>query len=228
MTAQAPHQQPGLRFGLLGVPVRIDPTFLLVGLFAAQRISGPTGWQGAASWIVAILLGVLVHEFGHALTFRAFGREPVVTLYALGGLTSARGGLTVARNLIVSLAGPLTGMAFGGVVWFAARQGIWPTDQLFLFVLQQDLVFISFVWGLANLLPMHPLDGGQAFESILRLAGAKRPVRTTSLVSLIIAVAVGVWALTVNSLFIVLFVGWLGMSNWRRFQAANAAEGRAA
>lgn len=227
MSHTAAPQQPGLRFGLFGIPVKVDPTFLLVGLFAAQRISGPTGWQGFASWILAVFIGVLVHEFGHALTFRAFGRQPVVTLYALGGLTAARGGLTVLRSLAVSLAGPFAGIAFGGAVWWAAGNGIWPTDALFPAVLADDLIFISLVWGIANLAPLHPLDGGQALESVLRLTGAKRPVRTTSLVSLLTAAAIILWALTVNSIFIVLFVAWMSMANWRRFQAANAEEGRA-
>ncbi len=214
----------GLAFSLAGVPVRIDPTFLLVVLFAAQRIGGPTGWQGAASWVVAILVGVLVHELGHAFAFRAFGRRPVVVLYALGGLTSARGGLTVARDLAVSLAGPALGMVLGGAVWWAQQVGAWPDDGLFLWVLGRDLVFVSVFWGLVNLLPLHPLDGGQAFESVLRLLRVRRAVTVTSIVSLAVAVGAGLWAVLASEFFVLLLVGWIGTTNWRRLQAARAVE----
>lgn len=217
---------PGLSFRLFGVPVRIDPTFLLVALFAAQRIGGPTGWTGAASWVLAILVGVLVHELGHAFAFRAFDRKPQVTLYALGGLTSARGGLAVGRSLAVSLAGPIAGLAFGGLVWWARDVGLWPTDSLLGFVLARDLLFICIAWGLVNLLPLHPLDGGQAFEAVLRLFGAQPPkaARVTSVVSLVVAVGAGLWAILLNEFFLVLLVGWLSMSNWRRLQAVRSHE----
>lgn len=209
----------GLRFSLAGVPVRIDPTFLLVVLFAAQRLAGPTGPAGAASWVVAVLVGVLVHELGHAAAFRTFGHRPVVTLYALGGMTSAPGRLTVARSLVVSLAGPVAGLALGGLVWQAARSGVWPDASTFAFVLQRDLVYVSVVWGLANLLPLHPLDGGQALEAILRLAGSPRPVRTTSVVSLVVAAAAACWALLANEFFVLLLVAWLANANWQRLRS---------
>lgn len=212
--------QAGPTFGLFGVPVRIDPSFfIIVGLFAAQRLGGFTGWQGFASWFVAVFLSLLVHEFGHAVAFRRFGLQPAITLYAMGGLTSAHGRMSWGRSLAASLAGPFTGLAFGGLVWLAVDAGLWRPGSLFEAVLYDDLLYVNILWGIVNLLPIHPLDGGQSLEAILHLSKVQRAPQKVSITSMVVAAAGATFGLYVNSFFLVLIAGWLGWTNWKRLEA---------
>lgn len=75
-----------LNFQVLGFPVRVHPLFWLVGLLL--------GFQGGSQdvgihlliWFVALFTSILVHELGHALMIRRFGRPAHIVLYAMGGL----------------------------------------------------------------------------------------------------------------------------------------------
>ena len=95
LLAEPPRTAYDLHFRLLGIPVRITPFFwvasVLLGWNLAQGFSAQS--QGELSvgvaliiWTLAVLLSILVHEFGHALAFRLFGVESDVVLYHFGGL----------------------------------------------------------------------------------------------------------------------------------------------
>ena len=84
--AEPPRTPWDLNFQVLGFPVRIHPLFWLVGL-----LLGYSGGDGNAGihlliWFVALFVSILVHELGHALMIRRFGRDAHIVLYAMGGL----------------------------------------------------------------------------------------------------------------------------------------------
>ena len=70
-----------------------------------------------AGWVAIMFAGVLMHELGHALTARAFGQRPFITLHGLGGLTTwrATGAMSPGRRLLIAAAGPSVGIAIGVV-----------------------------------------------------------------------------------------------------------------
>src|ERR1019366_2638913 len=73
-----------------GTVVRVHLTFLLflAWIFAASYASGgaATAWNSVA-FVVLLFLCVLLHEFGHIFTARAFGvPAPYVTLLPIGGV----------------------------------------------------------------------------------------------------------------------------------------------
>ena len=124
LLAEPSPSQLDLHFSLLGIPVRITPWFWLtaaiLGWNVAQELSGPQGIgisMGAALliWTAAVLISITVHEFGHALTFRAFGVASHVVLYQFGGLavpevtfgSYGRGqGENPWKQILISMAGP--------------------------------------------------------------------------------------------------------------------------
>ena len=110
------------------------------------------------TWVVVAGLAVLIHELGHAFAYRAFGVQPRIVLSAVFGLTFGDE-LPPTRSLVVSLAGPATGIALG-LVSIGLAVVIGPGDGHALVV--EDLAFVGFGWALLNLLPIQPLDGGQA------------------------------------------------------------------
>lgn len=205
-----------------------------MGLFGLQRaaFSGGLNWPLALEWVGLVFMGILVHELGHAVAFRHFGKKPEVTLYAMGGLTSARGQLSPGRRLITTLAGPGVGLVIGGLVFLAVQQGLWdPRASTFQRQVYLDLLFINVGWGVLNLVPLYPLDGGQSLEAFLGLMRVKSAEMITSAVSVTVAAAAGYWAATNGQFFILLIAFFLGFQNIRRLGAlrnpAKASEVRA-
>lgn len=172
-----------LRFSLLGIPVRVHPFFWL--------FSAVMGWDAhdpnyMLLWIACVFVSILIHEFGHALTAQYYGWPPEVVLYSFGGYAAytPTWGYTTARRIIISLAGPGAGFLFYGLVLLAEelllRTRILSDDGNLLrviepenqgmrycaFVLRQ-LEFINLWWGLVNLLPVYPLDGGHVSRELL-------------------------------------------------------------
>ncbi|HTI52481.1 MAG TPA: site-2 protease family protein [Planctomycetaceae bacterium] len=172
-----------LRFSLLGIPVRVHPLFWL---FSAVMGWDPKDPNRMLLWIACVFVSILVHEFGHALTANYFGWPPEVVLYSFGGYASFHPtwGHTRTRSVLILLAGPGAGFVLFGaiwcVTWLLLQQHVLPDDPRFLvwdptvparlryvsFVLIQ-MAFINLWWGLVNLLPVFPLDGGQIARELL-------------------------------------------------------------
>jgi Zn-dependent protease len=182
-------RRPTFRIGDIPVTVELS-FFLVIGLFALMA----PGLDALILWVVIATVSVLVHELGHAVAFRAYGSPAEIRLHGMGGLTAGNH-LPPARNLVVSLAGPLSGIVLLGVPALAlSAAGLGdsgPTWELAL----RYAVLINIVWSLVNLLPVLPLDGGNVVQSVLQLATGRDAERTTRLVSIGFATAAGLIAL---------------------------------
>lgn len=84
LLAEPPQTPYDLNFQVLGFPVRVHPLFWLVGLLLG--FGGGTDGIGLIIWFVALFVSILIHELGHALMIRRFGRDAYIVLYAMGGL----------------------------------------------------------------------------------------------------------------------------------------------
>lgn len=199
---------PSLRFRLGGIPVRVDLLFFVTALFLGTS----AGRDGASLliWVAVVVGSVLWHELGHALALRAFGYAPVVELWAFGGLTyRATGERTPAgRFLAVTLAGPGAGLALGGAIlaWLrlAAPLDLGPLAAAAVV----DLLWVNIGWAILNLIPILPLDGGNALASFLDLVTGGRghvPARVVSVVlaaaGLVVAVLAREWWLALLAAF---------------------------
>ena len=198
-----------LRFTLLGIPVRVHPLFWLV--------SAVMGWDAEDPnymllWIVCVFVSVLVHEFGHALTARYFGWPPEIVLYSFGGYAAytPTWGYTTARRVRVLLAGPGAGFILYGLclvaehllfrqqilrLWAGALGGDNPVPaglRYTLFVLFQ-MKFINLWWGLVNLLPVFPLDGGQIARELLTHYRYRDGLEISLKISLLVGAAVSAY-----------------------------------
>jgi stage IV sporulation protein FB len=85
--AEPPRTSWDLSFQVFRFPVRVHPLFWLGGLLIGFGVTseGERGIQ-LVIWFVALFLSILVHELGHALMIRRFGREAHIVLHAMGGL----------------------------------------------------------------------------------------------------------------------------------------------
>lgn len=151
-----------LNFSLFGIPVRVHPFFWL--------FSGIMGWSArdpklTIIWIVCVFFSILIHEMGHALTALYYGWRPNVVLYSFGGYAAftPTWGYSTARSILVSFAGPGAGFVLYGLVR-AIEEVLVQRDvalSRYAIVALINLENINLWWGLVNLLPVFPLDGGQ-------------------------------------------------------------------
>lgn len=158
-----------LRFSLFGIPVRVSIGFWIVGAVMGFQ-SFKLGPEFLLAWMLVLFVSILVHELGHALVARSFGYPPRIVLYQFGGLAMYEPyrDYTKSRSIAISLAGPAAGFALFGLTWLFQEYACPKLEEA---VPQQQLLLIRFVvaqmnwvnlwWGLFNLLPIFPLDGGQ-------------------------------------------------------------------
>lgn len=82
-------------------------------------------------------------------------------------------------------------------------------------------LWINIIWGLVNLLPIYPLDGGQVARELFTLGGDPRQGIVWSLqLSLVVAVAVAVLGgIKTRDIYLTIMFGFLAYNNWQTLQA---------
>jgi Zn-dependent protease len=206
----------GIEFELAGVPVKVLWMFFIVTVLLGYGLGDPLL---IAMWIGVVFVSILIHEFGHAMAYRRFGVQPSVVLHGFGGLTFGRS-LPVRQDLAVSLAGPAAGLAVGlpALYAFTKMPFISPVvDQLLWMV-----VFVNVFWSVLNLVPMLPLDGGNATNAVLTLVFRRDMTRPTRVLSLICAaVLIGV-ALKYRFVYGAFLAAWYAYMNFQGLQQGGS------
>lgn len=207
-------------FRVFGIPVKVDPFFFITAVLIGLELQHHQWLERLLIWIPLVFAGVLMHELGHAFAGRAFGLVPNINLYALGGVTWWREGrpLSPGRSIVVSLAGPMVGIVIGVAGLVALRSLHLPESGLREYALL-SLVWVNLGWGVLNLVPMLPLDGGNVMASFFELFAKKSGRRFARYVSIAIAVAIMAWALAAEQIFIALLVAFLAWNNIQGLRA---------
>jgi Zn-dependent protease len=197
----------GLRFHLFGFPVRVDPSFWIVAVLLGLGLQDPAA---VAIWVAVVFVSILAHELGHAFMGRAFGIYGDIELYSMGGVTkwfASRAVLRPTQQIAISLAGPCTGLAIGAGVWAAFEARGWP-DVYYWRLTIFELLWVNFGWGLLNLLPILPLDGGHVCQSAIHWIRGYRDDGLPLLISVVFGAAAGVAALLVGMFWGALLALW--------------------
>ena len=205
--------RPLLRGRVLGVPVHLDISFVVVMALLGYR-QGIT-LVDFGLWLAITPIAVLVHELGHALVARTTGARPQIALAGFGGVTtySAPAEVSRLRSLAISLAGPGVGLVLGTGLLLLARALGDGLDPLSWQASALDTgIFTCIGWSVLNLLPVLPLDGGQAMRELLP---GSPPVRSrrAAMVSVVVAGVVIAAAFVYGQLFIALFMLFFAANN---------------
>jgi Zn-dependent protease len=211
-------------------PVYMDATFLLLmAFFAFGNVNTREQLVAGLMWVPVLFVGVLLHELGHAAATKAFGYgASTIVLGGLGGVAISEGKVRARpmHAMLISLAGPAASFALAGVsagALFALEGGLTHTGYV------GQLLYLSAIsnvfWGVFNMLPIYPMDGGQAvmYGLMAGLKQRRRAVQVTavvSLVALVLSLGLAFAALRAGmfTILIGLYFGWL---NWQLWQSTK-------
>ena len=229
--SEPPPTQADLHFRLFGFPVRIHPFFWVVAILLGLG-GGPADPLNTLIWVAVVFVSILVHEMGHAIVQRYFGGHPWITLYSFGGLASCNDCDRRPRSqILISLAGPFAGFflaAFVVSVLFALQrlQGFelsWMPIEWERFHTMADavvfyLLFVNIIWGLVNLLPIYPLDGGQIARQLFTMWNARTGTVLSLQLSAGAASLVTAYAALKGDFYLALMFGFLAYGSFQGIQ----------
>jgi stage IV sporulation protein FB len=240
---EPPRSEGDLNFRLFRIPVRIHPFFWVIMVLLGPLQDGP---KPLIAWVAAVLLSIMVHELGHAAAMRSYGIYPSIVLYGMGGLTIRGPQAFRSRepgpsgNILIALAGPAAGFGLAALLYAVLRLAHYDvvvtvglprllaidmplivSAGLSEFV--YDLFQVNILWGMINLLPIIPLDGGHIAAEFFQQASPVHGIRVALMVSSLTAVFVAIYLyVELGSLWTAIFFGYLGFMSMQ----ALAAYGR--
>lgn len=193
-------------------------------------------------FMIIMAISILVHELGHALVGRRLGGGyATITLWGLGGLAYNHGGrFNRSGNFWRIAAGPGAGFALGLLVVLLLCLGLGPqnglnltcrslfgvyltppSDELWAFIdeggsklpIIRAFLWINFWWGVINLLPVLPLDGGRIAELFIK------PQRLVYQIGLAAGAAMAAFSIIyLHSLYTAMMFGYLAFQNYKMMQ----------
>jgi Zn-dependent protease len=216
-------------FRFAGVNVYLHWSWFLVG---AYEVTTRSARYTALTWTVleylALVLIVLLHEFGHSLACRQVGgRADQIVLWPLGGVAYVDPPPRPGATLWSIAAGPLVNVVLFPLLTILAMLG---RSLGWTETMPNAQALIGMVWNINlallifNVLPIYPLDGGQILRCLLWFGlGRAKSLMVASILGL-----AGGTILTAIALFMFQSV-WIGvvgafilMNCWQGFQHARA------
>lgn len=200
----------------------------------------PDDLKSVLIFMFAAAVSVLVHEFGHALTGRRLGGgQANIVLNGFGGLAYSRGGrFTRWTEFWRVFMGPGAGFLLFGlialilVIAFGARDaglliaqtlfksdspvshetGRFFDDHLPLWWLITSFLKANFWWGIINLAPVLPLDGGRITEIFAR------PKTLVYQIAIVAGITIAIIGLMMNKRYMAVMFGYFAYQNYRSLQ----------
>ncbi len=231
-----------LPFKLLGIPLYLDITFLIVLPLLAWLIGSQLpdivtflisvdGWPDDPSLIeplvegytpfligfwaaLALFFSVVVHELGHAVTGRFYNVETErITLWLLGGMAHFKE-MPKQRGAeaVVAIAGPITSIALG-MIFFGLASVVPIADLPGLYFVLLYTAYMNIVLAVFNMVPALPLDGGRVLRSLLHLKMSRlRATQIAAGISKSLAIGLGLFGLLIFDLFLILIAFFVYMA----------------
>lgn len=215
---------------LLGHAIVVELTFLILAALFVFPAFGKTFDDHFAALMMApvLFLSILIHELGHAVAIDRFGYgKSTILLWGMGGLCIGRGGRTAKHGLLIALAGPAAGLIVGlpalalylGLDFGLINVDVGRTVMKTLWF----IVFVNVGWSILNLLPIFPLDGGQALMNFLRMRG-RNPVAATKragLVGLIVLAPLVLLAMLSLDIWMIFILFFIGHATWNAYKTGR-------
>lgn len=163
---------------IFGIRFRIHATFFLLLFFIFISTLEQFGISRAIMstlLVCAVFVCVLIHEIGHSLIARRFGKETKsITLLPIGGVaTIEEMPEKPAQEIAMAIVGPFINLAIAGILYLIV--GRWSGAGLFNLYPDSiksffaGLIGINIMLAVFNMIPAFPMDGGRVFRGILAI-----------------------------------------------------------
>jgi stage IV sporulation protein FB len=188
-----------LHFRIFGIPVRVHPMFWLISIIFGWGFT-QQGLEYLAIWVACMFGSILFHELGHVWMGQLFGTHGYIVLYSFGGLAVGSNQLASPwKRIAVCFAGPLADFVLAGLAWLALLYALPQNNheiarQLLVFALE-IIIFINIFWGILNLFPIWPLDGGQISRDFCTTVSPRNGLRISLAISFLLAALLAVHSL---------------------------------
>ncbi|MDP1835344.1 MAG: site-2 protease family protein [Chlamydiales bacterium] len=199
------------------IPIRINPLFWLMASAIGFLYAGDLA--GIIMWIGIILVSVIVHELGHALTALAYGQKVSIELMVLGGVTQRQGpALSLPKEFLVVLNGPLAGLLLA-FVSYECFVLVGDRSPILSTILRWTTAANIF-WTVINLLPIQPLDGGKLLLIIMEGFFGLIGVKIALFFSIILAVLLSLYFFAQGGLLIGSILLMLAFESYRTWSGS--------
>ena len=237
--------------------MRIHPFFWVTTVLLGLNTGGETPPALLLSWVVAALVSILVHEFGHAVWQRRYGGHPRITLYGMGGLAACDDcDRSSQAQIEISLAGPFAGFLLAALIFVFLKvtgtvigvqigneipfeelgvESVRALPLLGLLLywepfssdaanhLLSGFLQINIIWGLVNLLPVYPLDGGQVSRELCQIVDPRQGIIRSLQISVFCGAAMVLVGLSWGSIFVAILFGLMAYNSYRTLEAYRAS-----
>ncbi|MDR0336140.1 MAG: site-2 protease family protein [Planctomycetaceae bacterium] len=230
-----------INFQFLGFPIRIHPLFwLVIALIGMPHNINNMSFflLQVVLWIAAAFVSILVHELGHAFVFRyVYGVSSQIIFHGMGGMTvpfvphqKRYGFFGLLCEVFLSAAGPLAGFVLAGLLavvftFLTIQFHGTPFENEFIssgltvysiienFIM--NVVTISIVWGIFNLLPIYPMDGGHISREIFSFISPRNGVANSLVLSMVVAILFAVLAVRFGVIFVAILFAYFAYQNYQ-------------
>lgn len=175
--------------GHLGpIPLYVHWTFaFLIYMVVAPSLGSGGSLTDALVVLTVLVAGIVLHELGHGYAAKATGGQPLsITLWAFGGVCHSTSSRYPRHELLIVLAGPLVSaiLALGchvaleiiqqsHIEWLVTSDGVRVQATLLSDFLNYGY-YINLTLLIFNMLPIYPLDGGQAVHNLMLMVMPRR------------------------------------------------------
>ncbi len=213
-----------LHLGSIGkTSIDVDFSFIiLVGLFVVINYNPQLGVHHALLWIPIVFVSVLIHELAHAGMIAAlgFGASQIV-LGGMGGVTINQRRARPWQDFLISIAGPAASFVLMFLAGYFLTTRLGQTDKM-LIALLPNLRWANLAWGIFNLIPVPPLDGGHATRDFFRMFLSERSAFVIAIwIAMLVGGAVAIVFLAARSFFVAFYIAWfvyLAYQQWQYFR----------
>lgn len=212
-----------MNFSFLNIPVRIKPVFWIFLLFFTHLYED----FSVANIIVGIVMAfsLLFHEYGHALTSAYFGARPSITLEAFGGYAEYNpAGMSRLQEFLITMNGPLFTGLLVAASYFLLEAEVFDPHGYADYVLYVTMR-LNILWGLLNLIPVIPLDGGRLLQDMLEAKFGSQGTRMTLLTGMVSSVMVVPYLFYEGYTFFALFIAILGVQSFQKVRQGRSLNG---
>jgi stage IV sporulation protein FB len=198
--------------------------FILLGLFVILNYDESKPIEYALIWIPILFVSVLIHELAHAAAIALFGfGASDIVLGGMGGYTANahRHGARPWQGVLISVAGPMASFALMILCLVLMYTRVGQTDKMLQVFLPMSW-WANKWWGIFNLIPIKPLDGGNAMRDFFRMFLTERNAFVVATwIALIVGVLVAIYGFARGQMFLGVYIAWftyLAFQQWQYFR----------